>query len=75
MFAGIVTHYSTTEPVGTHPNEPQKCHSRPDGKRYPIATILGTVNNQVSPFLKGSVILFVLTVRWRNDKLALEAHN
>ena len=54
------------------PSLSSKIHrSHPDGKQYPIASILGTVNNQVGPSLNGSVILLGSTAIQCNDNLAI----
>ena len=76
LLAGIATHYSNAEPVGTHPKRaPKKRHSRPDNKQYPLLPYLAQLIIRSIPSLQGSAILFASTVRQCNDNLALEVHN
>ena len=76
LFAGMAAHYSTAEPVGTHPNQLQKnitlAQMANDVRSLPYLAqlILGS-----DPSSKGSAILFALSVRRRIDNLALRVHN
>ena len=58
-------------------NTPKKYRSRLDGKQYLIATILGTVYNQVSSYVPCSKVAIPLgsTVRQCSNNLALEARD